>query len=228
MSLAYPLGDRGRLIGRPGAGTHSYTEGPNNWQSDRAIDIAVKRGTPVYAITDGVIAKTGGQANETGRFGGFNLTLSGDDDQFFYGHLSKLRVQPGQKVRQGDVIGWSGAANGVEHLHLGFLKADPLGITSESVAKVDSGGPVQAAADVPGSVLDTAGDAIPAAADIAAKVVDAIADALGLNIERAAMYALLTLAAVLLLVVGLARTAGVTGGDVRTGAQLAATKGAKV
>jgi murein DD-endopeptidase MepM/ murein hydrolase activator NlpD len=33
-------------------------------------------------------------------------------------HLSKIIVRPGQKVKAGQVIGYSGSANGVAHLHM--------------------------------------------------------------------------------------------------------------
>ncbi len=40
-----------------------------------------------------------------------------------YAHLSKLNVSKGQRVKQGDVIGWSGATGQVEgpHLHFEFI-----------------------------------------------------------------------------------------------------------
>lgn len=112
----YPLAKRGKLIGFPFQGTHTL----GNWQSDRAIDIAVPVGTPVLATSDGKIEKTGGHAGSSGRFAGFNITVRGHKgDGYFFTHLSKVKVRPGQRVRRGQVIGYSGAANGVAHLHFG-------------------------------------------------------------------------------------------------------------
>lgn len=119
----------GELIGTPYAGTHTL----GNWQSDNAVDIGVPDGTPIIAVSDGVVQKTGGSANQSGRFGGFNLTLSGDNS-YFYAHLSKLKVRPGQRVRKGQVLGYSGSANGVPHLHLGVERGDPRKIAARRVA----------------------------------------------------------------------------------------------
>lgn len=121
----------GSLIGTPYAGTHSL----GNWQSDNAVDVGVPNGTPILAIADGVVQKTGGSANPNGRFGGFNFTLDGSDNSYFYTHLSKLKVKPGQRVRKGQVLGYSGSANGVEHLHLGTKRGDPRKIAARRVAR---------------------------------------------------------------------------------------------
>lgn len=118
---SYPLGKPGSLIGAPYGGTHTL----GNWQSDNAVDLGVPVGTPVYAMTDGQVTKTGGSGSMAGRFGGYNLTIGGPRNSFFYTHLSKLRVRPGQRVRKGQLIGFSGSANGVPHLHLGVQRGDP-------------------------------------------------------------------------------------------------------
>jgi len=113
--------ERAKIIQGPGVGTHTL----GNWQSDNAIDIGIPMGTPLVAVVDGRIDKTGGQAGTAGRFAGFSLTLSGDGNSYFYTHLKELKVKAGQLVRKGDVIGLSGAANGVEHLHLGVRDGKP-------------------------------------------------------------------------------------------------------
>jgi murein DD-endopeptidase MepM/ murein hydrolase activator NlpD len=115
------VGRPGKLIGFPYQGTHTL----GNWQSDHAVDIAVPRGTPILATEDGVIRKTGGQASEQGRFGGRNITLNGRRDNYFYAHLSRVNVKAGDRVRRGQVIGLSGSANGVAHLHFGREHGNP-------------------------------------------------------------------------------------------------------
>jgi murein DD-endopeptidase MepM/ murein hydrolase activator NlpD len=127
----YPTGVRGEIIGTPYSGTHTL----GNWQSDNAVDIGVPFGTPIYAQTDGTISKTGGSGNFDGRFGGFNTTLSGEHNAFFYTHLSKLAVKPGERVRKGQLLGYSGKANGVEHLHLGQEHGDPQRRLSKSTLR---------------------------------------------------------------------------------------------
>lgn len=117
----YPLGQKGNIIGTPYSGTHTL----GNWESDNAIDISIPMGTPVVAVASGVITQTGGQASLAGRFGGFSLHLKTRDNEYFYTHLKKLKVKEGQKVRAGQVIGISGSANGVPHLHFGVKNGDP-------------------------------------------------------------------------------------------------------
>lgn len=129
----YPLGKRGTVIGRPYAGTHRL----GNWQSDRAVDIAVPVGTPVYAVESGTISKVVHHPQDGGRFAGDQVTLTGRDS-FFYTHLSSFVVKAGQKIKRGALIGYSGAANGVAHLHIGQMLGNPL--NSFAGASVPAGG----------------------------------------------------------------------------------------
>jgi hypothetical protein len=124
---------KGQIIGRPGQGTHSYTDAPNNWESDHAVDIALPNRTPILAIADGVICSHCGFGPQSGgsRFKGERFTLNyGSSHQAFYGHLSQLLIRPGERVKAGQVIGYSGDANGVYHLHLATDKFDPLKIAT--------------------------------------------------------------------------------------------------
>ncbi len=123
--LSYPLALRGPVIGTPYGGTHTL----GNWQSDRAVDIEIPVGTPVVAIEDGVIGpRIGALGNAGSRFAGLRLTLQGRTDSYYYAHLSALAVGAGQPVVRGQVIGWSGEANGVPHLHLGLERGDPVAL----------------------------------------------------------------------------------------------------
>ena len=129
IGLATPTGGVGKLGGLPGVGTHSYASWPNNWQSDRAVDVLLPFGSPLYAIDAGTIARVGGDPTDfSGRFGGARLTLISGDDQYYYAHLSALVVGEGERVGLGQLIGYSGQANGVDHLHLGVLRHDPVAI----------------------------------------------------------------------------------------------------
>lgn len=120
----------GRIIGLPGQGTHSFTQAPNNWQSDNAIDVAVPKGTPVFAPAAGVVVNAGYEAGQgpgsTGRFAGERITLQLAGNELFYGHLSALTVKAGQRVQAGQLIGYSGEANGVQHLHFATQVGSPL------------------------------------------------------------------------------------------------------
>lgn len=123
VSGAFPAG---KIIGTPYHGTHTL----GNWQSDNAIDIALHPGTPIYAESDGVIVNPGtvgggGPGNGSGRFDGYKTTLQGPGNSWWYGHLQKLVVGAGDHVKRGQLIGYSGSANGVAHLHLGQMHGSP-------------------------------------------------------------------------------------------------------
>jgi murein DD-endopeptidase MepM/ murein hydrolase activator NlpD len=119
----YPLGKHGKLIGFPNQGTHTL----GNWESDNAVDISASVGTPVVAMFDGTIGSQFGSLGEGGRFAGLRLHLDGKGNNAYYAHLSRFAagIRPGTRVRKGQVIGYSGSANGVAHLHLAVLHGDP-------------------------------------------------------------------------------------------------------
>lgn len=122
---SYPLARRGTIIGRPFQGTHRL----GNWQSDRAFDLRVPVGTPVLAIWNGVIGeRIGPISNEPGRFAGLRIYVEvPGGNAFYYAHLSRFRrgIRAGVAVEAGDVIGYSGMASGVPHLHVAAMLGDP-------------------------------------------------------------------------------------------------------
>jgi murein DD-endopeptidase MepM/ murein hydrolase activator NlpD len=110
-------------------GTHdpqfNLSHGSYNWQSIWAVDLGVPIGTPVYAAFSGTIVTV--HSGETGRFAGISVGLdSGRGLAAYYAHLSQVDVTAGQSVVAGQLIGATGAANGVDHLHfaLGRSYAD--------------------------------------------------------------------------------------------------------
>jgi murein DD-endopeptidase MepM/ murein hydrolase activator NlpD len=79
-------------------------------------DIAVDIGTPVYATQDGVV-----DIAQTGYNGGYGnrVRIEGGRYDTGYNHLDSIAVRPGQRVRKGDLIGYSGSsgASTGPHLH---------------------------------------------------------------------------------------------------------------
>lgn len=123
--LRYPLAEHGKDIG--GVAAHAQRAW-GNWQSDNAVDIAVPKGTSVYAVEAGTIVRLGGAwRGGSGNPDGFNITIdNGAGRQWFYTHLMRrTNLSVGQKVSEGDYFGKSGAANGVEHLHIAVSHGDP-------------------------------------------------------------------------------------------------------
>lgn len=95
------------------------------------IDIFAPRKTPVLAVRDGIITTTG----NGGRGGKYIwLKASGDKFNYYYAHLDKQYVKPGQKVKAGQVIGTVGNTGNARftpaHLHFGMYSragaVDPL------------------------------------------------------------------------------------------------------
>jgi murein DD-endopeptidase MepM/ murein hydrolase activator NlpD len=119
---------KGKLIGFPGQGTHSWIVPPNNWESDNAVDIFIKKGTPVIAYMDGQIgAQVGPLPGNDPHMAGLRLHLhTKDGNEFYYAHLSKLFIHPAQNVKAGQQLGLSGEANGVQHLHWAARKGNPV------------------------------------------------------------------------------------------------------
>lgn len=131
VSPGYPLGRKGEQIGFPYQGTHShpYASDPmHNWESCNAVDIGVPEGTPVLAVADGVIGPQFGPLNSSNPvLLGLRLHLRSSDNEFYYAHLHKFAsgLGPGDRVHRGSLLGYSGVANGVAHLHLASERGDP-------------------------------------------------------------------------------------------------------
>jgi murein DD-endopeptidase MepM/ murein hydrolase activator NlpD len=82
----------------------------------RGIDIAGPVGTPIYAVADGVVERAGWN---NGGYGKLVDIRHPDGTMTRYGHNSKILVQAGQQVRQGQQItamGSTGFSTG-PHLH---------------------------------------------------------------------------------------------------------------
>jgi len=72
----------------------------------RGIDVANGTGTPIYASADGVIEKAGWNS---GGYGNVVDIRHNDGSMTRYGHNSKILVQAGQPVHQGDTIALMGS-----------------------------------------------------------------------------------------------------------------------
>lgn len=83
------------------------------------LDIAAPEGTPIKAIADGRVIETGDFF-----FSGNMIYLDhGQGVISLYAHLHKIHVNPGQVIKQGDIIGEVGETGRVTgpHLHLSIL-----------------------------------------------------------------------------------------------------------
>jgi murein DD-endopeptidase MepM/ murein hydrolase activator NlpD len=80
------------------------------------LDISASMGTPVHAAADGIV----GRAQYDGGYGRMVVIDHGNGMQSWYAHLSRFEVVPGQEIRRGQVVGFSGASGRVTSPHLHF------------------------------------------------------------------------------------------------------------
>ena len=72
----------------------------------KGLDFTASQGTPVYATGDGKVKLAG----FTGDGYGIHVIINhGYGYETLYGHMTKVKVRPGQKVKRGQVIGWVGS-----------------------------------------------------------------------------------------------------------------------
>ena len=93
----------------------------NTIRAHRGTDYAAPRGTPIRATGDGRVTR----ASLYGSFGNLVIIQHSGGFETKYAHLSRFAngISPGDRVRQGEVIGYVGATGGATgpHLHYEFL-----------------------------------------------------------------------------------------------------------
>ncbi|WP_140984540.1 M23 family metallopeptidase [Asticcacaulis tiandongensis] len=80
------------------------------------VDFGAPTGTPVYAAGDGVVA----DAKWWGGYGRWVRVTHTKEWQTGYAHLSRIAVKPGQRVKQGELIGYVGSTGNSTGPHLHF------------------------------------------------------------------------------------------------------------
>jgi len=80
------------------------------------VDISAEMGTPVHAAADGIVSR----AEYWGGYGKMVAIDHGNGMHTWYAHLSRFDVVPGQEIRRGEVLGYSGATGKVTAPHLHF------------------------------------------------------------------------------------------------------------
>ena len=81
------------------------------------IDLAGASGTAIYATADGTITTAGWNS---GGYGNLIKIDHGRGIETRYGHLSKMSVYPGQRVKRGEVIGRMGSTGRSTGCHLHY------------------------------------------------------------------------------------------------------------
>jgi len=85
------------------------------------IDFAAAEGTPIYATGDGIVEKA--DDSEQG-YGNHVVINHGFGYETLYGHMSRMAVTAGEKVKRGQVIGYVGCTGQCtgDHVHYEVIK----------------------------------------------------------------------------------------------------------
>lgn len=107
------------------------------------IDIAAPAGQPIYAAYDGEVIYTDNSDASYGNWVAIKHDLSTNGSKTgiitLYAHMRSFKVKPGQKVSQGDLIGYEGNTGNTTkklygpergyHIHFGVYDAEGFGVT---------------------------------------------------------------------------------------------------
>ncbi len=135
QAFLWPLPTKGRLTSGYGRRVLAIT----NNDFHRGMDIAVKSGTPILAVKDGVVETAGWEGN----YGYAVYLRHNDGTETRYAHMSRVIVEKGEWVNQGQwlgLVGNTGLSTGPHlhfELHLSGKAVDPskhLVFTGERIA----------------------------------------------------------------------------------------------
>lgn len=70
------------------------------------LDFTAPQGTPIYATANGTIKTAGNLGNG---YGNHVIINHGYGYETLYGHMFRIKVKPGVKVKRGEIIGWVGS-----------------------------------------------------------------------------------------------------------------------
>ncbi len=114
----------------------------NEWRAHKGVDFAAPMGTPAKATADGQVAFDGVQSG----YGNVVILQHQGNLSTVYGHLSRFAkgLHKGERIRQGDVIGYvgmTGMATG-PHLHYEFRvngqQHDPMSVALPNALPISS------------------------------------------------------------------------------------------
>jgi murein DD-endopeptidase MepM/ murein hydrolase activator NlpD len=103
--------------------------GEGGSEHHEGVDIAVEFGTPVSATADGVVFISGPNSG----YGNLVAIYHTNGITSRYGHLSRVAVQQGQRVKRGDLIGYAGSTGRSTGPHVHYelrvndQPVDPIG-----------------------------------------------------------------------------------------------------
>lgn len=118
-----------QLFGKTEAGKRLYANGTHN-----GVDFRASVGTPVKAMADGIVEGIGNTDVQCSgvSFGRFILIKYNNGLASTFGHLSLVKVNVGDKVTRGQVVGYSGNTgySTGPHLHVAIYAKDAVDVKS--------------------------------------------------------------------------------------------------
>ena len=72
----------------------------------KGLDFTAPQGTPIYATGNGMVREA---SFSEGGFGNHVIINHGYGYETLYGHMVRMKVRPGQRVKRGELIGWVGS-----------------------------------------------------------------------------------------------------------------------
>ena len=95
----------------------------------KGLDFTAPQGTPIYATGNGTVSEASFSA---GGFGNHVIINHGYGYETLYGHMVRMKVREGQKVKRGQLIGWvgsTGKSTGPHchyEVHVNGVEVDPV------------------------------------------------------------------------------------------------------
>ncbi len=94
-----------------------------NTEDHPGIDISIKPGSEVFSSAAGIVKTVKNKYTKNKGYGKYVILDHGYGYETLYGHLSKIYVKPGQKVKRWDILGLTGntGKSTAPHIHYGVL-----------------------------------------------------------------------------------------------------------
>ena len=95
----------------------------------KGLDFTAPQGTPIYATGNGTVTEASFSASG---FGNHIIINHGYGYETLYGHMVRMKVREGQKVKRGELIGWvgsTGKSTGPHchyEVHINGVEVDPV------------------------------------------------------------------------------------------------------
>ena len=106
----------------PGSYRISSSYGPRWGTTHRGLDMAAPAGTPIFAAADGLVLAPAGMSG----YGNVIVLQHPDGQVTVYAHASRLLVEPGERIKAGQLVALVGSTGNSTGNHLHFEVRDGI------------------------------------------------------------------------------------------------------